>query len=53
MTHIDDFQDFNYERIAFEIGYLDYHKIQILKERLNRDYVNHLSRMDGANYFAI
>ena len=53
MTRIDDFQDFNYERIAFEIGYLRDHIKEMLKERLERDYVNHLSRMDKANYFAI
>ena len=53
LTHISDFQDFNYERIAFEIGYLRDSVKEMLKERLKHDYVNHLSRMGDANYFAI
>lgn len=48
-----DFQDFNYERVAFDINFMCEGDRKALKERLKRDYVNHLYRFDGAVYFAI
>lgn len=50
---IHDFQDFNYERVAFDINFMDMEDRKALKERLKHDYVNHLYRFDGACYFAI
>ena len=53
LKRIIDFQDFNYERVAFDLNFMDAELRKALKERLKRDYVNHLYRMDNANYFAI
>lgn len=53
LHYISDFSDFNYERIAFEISCLKDEDKRALKEKLHQDYINHLNRMDKANYFAI
>lgn len=53
LKRIIDFQDFNYERIAFDINFMDLVDRKALKERLKLDYVNHLHRFDDACYFAI
>lgn len=50
MTKIFDFNDFNYEPVAFDIRNVSKEK---LKSRLEWDYISHLSRLELANYFAI
>jgi len=50
MTLIEDFNDFNYENIAFDITGVDK---DALRRRLKFDYVNHLWELDNANYIAI
>ena len=50
MFHIDDFNDYNYENIAFDITGVDK---KALEHRLNKDYVNHLYELKNANYIAI
>lgn len=53
MIRVVDFNDYNYENIAFEIGFLGLDGKHDLKKRLNKDYINHLSRLKDANYFTI
>lgn len=53
MTRIFDFQDFNYERYAFDINFMDKDVRKALKEKLEHDFVNKTYRMDMGNYFAI
>lgn len=50
MIKIDDFGDFNYEQIAFDISEVDK---KALRSRLEFDYINHLYELDHAGYFAI
>lgn len=50
MIRIEDFQDFNYVSIAFDIRSVD---IDALKCALSKDLVNKLYRIDGADYIAI
>lgn len=47
---ITDFMDFNYRQIAFDISSVDRSE---LRRGLDFDCVNHLSRLDDANYIAI
>lgn len=53
LKRIVDFQDFNYERVAFDINFMTKEERNALKERLRHDYVNKLYRFDNAYYFAI
>lgn len=50
MIKIDDFGDFNYEHMAFDISGVDKKE---LRKRLNEDYINHLYELDNAQYIAI
>lgn len=50
MIKIENFIDFNYKPIAFDISGLDK---QDLKNRLEHDYVNHLWELDDAKYISI
>lgn len=50
MIRIDDFNDFNYENIAFDISSVD---IETLRLALNNSLVSKLWRLDGAKYIAI
>lgn len=50
MLKIEDFLDFNYEPIAFDISDVDKEK---LRNRLGNDCVNHLWELDDAKYIAI
>lgn len=53
LIRIYDFQDFNYERVAFDLTCMCRNDKIALRDRLRLDNVNHLSRMDNSNYFAI
>lgn len=46
---IDDFIDYNHVNIAFDITGVDR---ELLKKKLEFDYVNHLRELEGANYIA-
>lgn len=50
MIKIDDFNDFNYVRVAFDISDVDKEE---LRKRLEEDYINHLYELNDAKYFAI
>lgn len=53
MIRIKDFNDFNYERIAFRCDYLSEEFKKALLEKLKKDYINKLYRLKNATYFAI
>ena len=53
MVRILDFQDFNYERIAFDINFMDGDVREELLKKLKHDYVNKTYRMGDGYYFAI
>lgn len=53
LTLVSDFLDFNYANIAFNVNFMNDADRDKLTKRLKHDYVNHLTRMDKANYFAI
>ena len=53
LTRVSDFQDYNYERIAFEIGFFNEGDRKALEEQLKVDLVNKTYRLENANYFAI
>ena len=48
--HIEDFFDFNYRNIAFDITGVN--KFDLIN-KLRDDYINHLYELDNANYIAI
>lgn len=50
MTKIDNFLDFNYELIAFDISDVDK---EALRNKLDEDNINHLWELDDAKYIAI
>lgn len=50
MLKIEDFIDFNYEPIAFDILDVDKEK---LRNKLGNDCVNHLWELDDARYISI
>ena len=50
MKLIDDFLDYNYENIAFDITGIDKDDV---KQKLLKDHVNHLYELDDAKYIAI
>lgn len=50
MKLINDFLDYNYENIVFDITGVDKDAI---KQKLLKDHVNHLYELDGARYIAI
>ena len=53
LTKVVDFNDFNYQNIAFDIVWLGHEEMKALYEKLKADKVNHLSRFKDSNYFAI
>lgn len=46
---IFDFMDYNHVNIAFDITVVDR---ELLRQKLHSDYVNHLNRLEDANYIA-
>ena len=50
MKKIEDFTDYNYENIVFDIGEVDKTS---LRHKLLKDYVNHLYELDDARFIAI
>ena len=50
MQLIDDFLDYNYENIVFDITGVDKDDV---KQKLLKDHVNHLYELDDAKYIAI
>lgn len=50
MKRIEDFIDYNYVNIAFDISGVGK---EDLKHKLLKDNVNHLYELDGANFIAI
>lgn len=50
MKLINDFLDYNYENIAFDIAGVDKDDI---KQKLLKDHVNHLYELDDARYIAM
>ena len=50
MKPINNFLDYNYENIVFDIAGVDKDDI---KQKLLKDHVNHLYELDGARYIAI
>ena len=50
MKLINDFLDYNYENIVFDITGVDKDDV---KQKLLKDHVNHLYELDDAKYIAI
>ena len=48
-----DFNDFNYQNIAFDINWMSNEDKEAIKQKLNNDDISHLYEFKNASYFAI